>query len=142
LASAWFAGLSFPILFSSSELFILTPFVKKAFSNVCHQESYKLIVIGGNQFLVCARCLGIYSGVLIFSLVSIFVKIVPKHIIELLIISIVLISADILLYSVGIYHYSKIIAFGTGIFSGSAAFIYILNEFENYLLTINRTNEK
>ena len=138
----WFLGLSFPIIFSSSEFIILSPFIKKAYSNVCHQESYKVIDIGGKQFLVCARCLGIYAGVLIFSFVSIFVKIVPKHIIRLIIISVMLIFADILFYITGLYAYSKIIGFWTGLFSGSITFIYILNEFDNYLLTIILPNEK
>jgi uncharacterized membrane protein len=138
----WFLGLSFPIIFSSSEFIILSPFIKKAYSNICHQESYKVIAIGGKQFLVCARCLGIYTGVLIFSFVSIFVKIIPKHIIRLIIISVMLIFADILFYTTGLYEYSKIIGFGTGLFSGSVTFIYILNEFDNYLLTIILPNEK
>ena len=53
-----------------------------------------------------------------------------------------MIFADILFYSTGLYGYSKYIAFGTGLFSGSVTFIYILNEFENYLLTIIPTDEK
>jgi uncharacterized membrane protein len=118
------------------------PFIKKAYSNVCHQESYKVIAIGGHQFLVCARCLGIYTGVLIFSFILIFIKIIPKHIIKLIIISIVMIFADIIFYTTGLYGYSKIIAFGTGLFSGSVTFIYILNELENYLLTIMLPDEK
>jgi uncharacterized membrane protein len=142
LVTVWYIGLSFPILFSSSEFIVLTPLIKKAYSNVCHQESYKLITIGGNQFLVCARCLGIYTGVLIFSFISIFLKIIPNHIIKLIIISIVMIFADILFYTTGLYGYSKYIAFGTGLFSGSVTFIYILNEFDNYLLTIILPDEK
>jgi hypothetical protein len=80
--------------------------------------------------------------VVIFSFISIFKKISPKHIIRLLVVSFVLILTDILLYSTGLYGYSKIIAFGTGLFSGSVTFIYILNEFENYLVTIVLPNEK
>ena len=53
-----------------------------------------------------------------------------------------MIFADILFYYTGLYGYSKIIAFGTGLFSGSVTFIYILNEFENYLLTIVPPDEK
>ena len=142
MVTAWYIGLSFPIIFSSSEFIILTPFIKKAYSNVCHQESYKVIAIGGHQFLVCARCLGIYTGVLIFSFISIYIRIIPKHIIKLIIISFVMIFADILFYNAGLYGYSKYIAFGTGLFSGSVTFIYILNEFENYLLTIILPDEK
>jgi len=138
----WYIGLSFPIIFSSSEFIILTPLIKKAYSNVCHQESYKVIAIGGHQFLVCSRCLGIYTGALIFSFISIFIRITPKQIIKLIILSFVMIFADILFYKTGLYGYSKYIAFGTGLFSGSVTFIYILNEFENYLLNIILPDEK
>ena len=85
---------------------------------------------------------GNYTGVLIFSFISIFIKIIPKQLTKVLIISIGIILVDILFYKIGIYQYSKTLAFGTGIFSGSIAFVYILNEFENYLLTIKLTNEK
>lgn len=50
--------------------------------------------------------------------------------------------ADILFYTIGLYEYSKIVAFGTGLFLGSISFPYILNEFENYLLTITPADEK
>jgi hypothetical protein len=53
-----------------------------------------------------------------------------------------MIFADILFYRTGLYGYSKIIAFGTGLFSGSVTFIYLLNEFDNYLLTLILPNEK
>jgi uncharacterized membrane protein len=120
----------------------LTPLFKKVYSNVCHQESYKLIGVGGHEFLVCARCLGIYTGVLIFSFISILTSIKPKQINKLIITSFVLIFTDILFYKTGLYGYSKYVAFGTGLFSGSVTFIYILSEFENYLLTIIIPNEK
>jgi hypothetical protein len=61
---------------------------------------------------------------------------------KLIIISLVMILGDILFYIIGLYSYSKFIAFGTGLFSGSVTFIYILNEFENYLLTIILPDEK
>jgi uncharacterized membrane protein len=137
----WYIGLSFPIIFSSSQFIILTPLIKKAYFNICHQESYKVISIAGHQFFVCARCLGIYTGILIFSFASIFMRIIPKHMIMLMIISFVLILADILFYMTGLYGYSKYIGFGTGIFSGSVTFLYILNELDNYLLTITIPDE-
>jgi uncharacterized membrane protein len=137
----WYLGLSFPIIFPSTQFIILTPLLRHVYSNVCHQESYKVIGICGHQFLVCARCLGIYTGVLLFSFISIFKKIIPRHINMLIIVSVVMILADILFYSTGLYGYSKYIAFGTGIFSGSVTFIYILNEFENYLVTRILPNE-
>jgi hypothetical protein len=37
---------------------------------------------------------------------------------------------DVILYSIGIYGYNKIIAVFTGILFGSAVFLYILNAIE------------
>jgi uncharacterized membrane protein len=140
--SLWFLGLSFPVISSSTGLYILTPFLKRIYAEVCHQERYKSISIGGQQFLVCSRCLGIYTGILLSSFFSIFITIRFKKIYHLLIISVGMMFADILFYTIGLYEYSKIVAFGTGLFLGSISFPYILNEFENYLLTITPADEK
>jgi uncharacterized membrane protein len=142
LIFVWYLGLSFPIVFSSSGLYVLTPFIKKIYSNVCHQAAYKCMFFGGQQFLVCSRCLGIYTGMLIFSGFSIFLKLNLKNLIFLLALSIAFMLIDILLYNIGLYNYSQYIAFGTGLFFGSVTFIYILNEFENYLLTFTPFHEK
>jgi uncharacterized membrane protein len=142
LISVWYLGLSFQIVFSSSGLFVLTPFIKKIYSNVCHQETYKTIFLGTQQFLVCSRCLGIYTGMLFFSGISIFLKLKFQHFILMVALSIAFMLIDILLYNIGLYNYSQYIGFGTGLFFGSVTFIYILNEFENYLLTITPFHEK
>ena|ERR1035437_4713504 len=140
--SVWYLGLSTPIILSSNGLYVLTPLIKKIYSNVCHQETYKCIFLGGQHFLVCSRCLGIYTGMLIFSGLSIFLGLKPKYIKRLLVFSLTFILIDILLYNIGLYKYSQYIAFVTGLFFGSVTFIYILNEFENYLLTITPFHEK
>jgi len=92
----------------------------------------KTFHINGIPFMVCARCTGLYSGILLLALFFIFttgkVKVKPP----LIFISFALIISDIILYSSGIYKYSKIIAFTTGIFSGSVVFIYILFMIEKY----------
>jgi uncharacterized membrane protein len=138
----WFCGISFPVITSGSWLYVFTPLVKKLFSTVCHQESYKCISVGGAQFLVCTRCLGIYTGVLVFSFLSLFFSIKLKRPFLLISISLLFMLSDIFLYNIGLYPYSFYIAGGTGLFSGSLLFIYILNEFENYLLTLIPSDEK
>lgn len=39
--------------------------------------------------------------------------------------------ADVILYSIKVYEYNKSFAFVTGLFFGSAAFLYILSGVEN-----------
>jgi hypothetical protein len=39
--------------------------------------------------------------------------------------------ADVIFYSIGLYHYNKILAAATGFLFGSAVFLYILNAIEN-----------
>jgi uncharacterized membrane protein len=136
------AGIVFPVLTSSSRLLIFTPFVKKLYTNVCHQESYKCISINGRQFLVCSRCFGLYFGAFIASFLSLFFRLDPKGLFKYFILSLIILFADIFSYNIGLYSYSKYIASVTGIFSGSILFIYILNQIEIHLLTLIPTDEK
>jgi len=138
----WMTGIAFPVLFASSRLIIFTPFVKKLFANVCHQQSYKCISINGQQLLVCSRCFGLYLGAFVFSFLSLFLKLSPKGLFKYFILSLFIMFADIFSYNVGLYSYSKYIASLTGIFSGSILFIYILNQIESLFLTLSTSDEK
>ena len=138
----WMAGIVFPVLTNSSRLMIFTPFIKKLYTNVCHQESYKCISINGRQFLVCSRCFGLYFGALVASFLSLFIRLDPKGLFKYFLLSLIILFADIFSYNIGLYSYSKYIASVTGIFSGSILFIYILNQIEIHLLTLIPTDEK
>ncbi|MGB5289451.1 MAG: DUF2085 domain-containing protein, partial [Ignavibacteriaceae bacterium] len=105
----------------------------KLYSTVCHQDSIKCISIDNNSMLVCARCAGIYFGVLIAVIAGLFIirPVVSKR---LLLISILPLLIDVLLISLGIYSYSKLMALVTGIISGSVIYFFIIAEIEKFSL--------
>lgn len=126
----WCIGISFPFFFFESNS-DLTKFILKIFySNVCHQNESKLIFINGNHFLVCARCTGIYFGVL-FSILSfpLLKNSLYKITTSFLSLAFLLMISDVLFYQIGIYSYSKIISFSTGIIFSLTLTFFVLNYF-------------
>jgi uncharacterized membrane protein len=140
--SLWCIGFLSPILFSDNPLYVFTPILKHIYSNVCHQQLYKSIIIGEQHILVCSRCSGIYIGILCASLFSVFKIMSSDKMIYLVIIAGGLVISDILCYNIGLYKYSVFSAFSTGLFLGWSVFNYILNEIDNYLLIILSTDAK
>ncbi len=135
----WCAGFSIVPLFPNSPVAaVLYPFLKSGYGTVCHQRDVKTFTVFGQKLLVCARCTGIYIGALLVSLFSVFV--IKKIILDLKLLyaAIIPMTADVLFSTLGIYHYSKYLAFLTGIFFGSVVFIYILAVFENHFLDKDR----
>jgi len=122
----WFVGIfiEFIIPYNNNFVFLL-PFLHKSYSLVCHQQPEKLIAIGYKHTLVCARCTGIYSGALISSFLLLVLKMKNQLNIKFLLIASIPMFLDVILYSLGIYRYSKTIAFSTGILLGSVGFLYI-----------------
>jgi uncharacterized membrane protein len=122
----WCIGFSLKSIFpDSTEVIIFSPVLKKIYSTVCHQDELKTFTISGEKLFVCIRCTGIYLGALIFSFVAIFfnrIQISKK----LFLAGLSAVTADVVLYSSGIFSYSKYFAFVTGFFFGSVAFLYIL----------------
>ena len=121
---------------SNESILVLYPFIKKSYSLVCHQETGKLIYFGSAATTVCARCTGIYLGLLLASLISIFktIKNIPdtKYIVVFALPMII----DVILYSIGIYSYSKVIAFSTGLLFGSAGFLYFYKSVNDLFIEI------
>jgi uncharacterized membrane protein len=113
-------------------LFII-PLLKKTFSLVCHQQEQKLIISGIYHSLVCSRCAGIYFGLLFTSGISLFIQVKNSPDIKFLSYALVPMLADIFCYSVGIYTYSRIIAFITGLFLGSTGFLYFYSAINQYI---------
>ncbi len=137
----WCLGFLSPIFFKELNYLVITyPFSKRIYSIVCHQITSKTFIINGERLLVCARCSGIYIGALFSSLISLFYssKIIKN--INLFLYSIILLTLDVFFSSAGIYHYSKLLAFLTGIFFGSVSFLYILNAIEINLLKESNGN--
>jgi uncharacterized membrane protein len=132
-AGFWFIGIISPCI---KNVFLNSnyPFLKMMYSTVCHQNTLKSFSCNNTTLLVCARCTGIYLGVLVTSFVILFtLRVLRIKTIYLLLFSFPML-ADVILYSIGFYHYNKIIASITGFLFGSVVFLYILNAIENSLI--------
>ena len=107
-----------------SDLVLALPFLNKAYSSVCHQQDFKLIEVLGFNSFVCSRCAGIYAGVLAVSFLLLFIRVKENINIKYLLLSAVPLTLDVIFYNSGIYNYSKLAAFLTGLFLGSAGIYY------------------
>lgn len=124
-----FIEILLPIFPSLSYFF---PFLNLTYSHVCHHQPEKLIYFEYGQTLTCARCTGIYVGSFVSAVLLLFFKVKQNISYKLFLIAVVFILIDIIMYSTGVYNYSKIIALLTGMFLGSIVFYYFykgLNEF-------------
>jgi uncharacterized membrane protein len=104
--------------------------LSKSYSTVCHQESTKCISLGSDTMLVCARCAGIYFGALLAGLLGLFYTI-PLLSIKVLMVSAIPLLADVFLTLSGVYAYSQLAAFATGLIFGSVVYLFVLKELEN-----------
>lgn len=133
----WCFGFTYASIFPKSPMFILYPLLKQFYSSVCHQIGYKTIQLNGINFLVCARCSGIYFGGLVASILFLFPSKSHSLKIKYLFLAAVPMLVDVVLYSTGVYEYSKIIASGTGLLFGFVAISILLIIIENNLLKEN-----
>jgi uncharacterized membrane protein len=133
LLAIWVLGIFIELIMSIfPSLTFIHPFLKLAYSNVCHQQPEKLINFEYGKTLTCARCTGIYLGGLSAAIALIFIKVNRKIGNKLFPAAIGLIVIDVLMYSTGAYAYSKIIALLSGLFLGSIVIYYFyigINEF-------------
>jgi len=124
----WVLGIFIEVIIPQFDnLAFLYPFLKIIYSHVCHQQPEKVLSIDGNNLLVCSRCTGIYLGSLVASLILLFVPIIKINNIKYLILATVPMLIDVILYSSGVYSYSKELALFSGILFGIAGIIYIYN---------------
>lgn len=122
----WFLGIFIEWFTKIDEHFVFAlPYLQKTYSLVCHQEKNKLLLFGGIETLTCARCTGIYLGLLLSSLLVLFKLPEGKPHIKILLVAAAPMIADVLLTSLNIYAYSKLIAFFTGLLLGSIGFFYL-----------------
>jgi uncharacterized membrane protein len=133
----WCFGFTYASLFPKSRMLILYPLLKGFYSSVCHQIGYKTIQLNGINFLVCARCSGIYFGGLIASVIFLFSSRPHTLKINYLFIAAIPMLLDVFLYSIGAYEYSKIIALSTGFIFGFVTISILLIIIENYLIKEN-----
>lgn len=124
----WYSG----IFLSPSES-VAGFLVHAVYSHVCHQLPEKCLEVFGLGTNVCARCTGIYSGALFVSLLFLlrtFRPLIGNRLFFFLLLPMLI---DVILYRTGVYGYSKLLAFITGLLSGSAGFLYILGGLENFV---------
>lgn len=135
----WCAGIFLEwFLHYEDHLLFALPFLQKTFSLVCHQEKAKLLLFDHGETLTCARCTGIYLGLLITSLIVLFA--IPKNSprIKFLIIASAPMIADVILYSLNLSHYSKTVAFITGALLGSVGFLYLYAGLNNLIRELKK----
>ncbi|RPI66028.1 MAG: DUF2085 domain-containing protein, partial [Ignavibacteriales bacterium] len=111
----------------------LVPVLSLLYDNVCHQDGDKLISAGGFNFLVCARCSGIYFGAL---LASAFLLFRPKRINikqQVFIGACIILFADVVINNFLLNNYNMISALVTGLLFGSLSLIIVLNLLQEYL---------
>lgn len=100
------------------------PILQNAYSHVCHQQSHKLLGESVYHSLVCARCSGIYLGFFLVSIISLIWKLPSEPHVKYFLFAMLPMIADVILYSIDIYSYSKILALFTGLLLGSTGFLY------------------
>lgn len=118
--------------------FLLFPFLEKSYSLVCHQQQSKLLGETIYHSLVCSRCAGIYVGLFISSLASLIIKNYKEPSQKLIIFAAIPMLADVFLYSIGTYNYSKYLAFITGLLLGSVVFLYFYSAMKKLIQELNR----
>ncbi len=75
----WCLGILSSVLFNNLKFFhVLSPIINQLYSTVCHQDNGKLISINDAHFFVCARCTGIYLGILAASTIFIISFYLPN----------------------------------------------------------------
>ncbi len=133
MLALWLFGIVIPLMINKSGLIasIYLP-LKNIYSFTCHQSTEKVFSANGFDFLVCARCFGIYTGAFLTLLPAIFLSFKKNLNLKLLAAASVIMLIDVVSTSLGIYSYSKESAFITGLLLGSTVFLYILNVIENY----------
>lgn len=101
-------------------------FIKTCYGTICHQNPAKCP--GGVSFL-CYRCLGIYSGVWIALLLSLFSPLpgLNNNLRILLITAAALLVTDVIFHNFGVYNYSAFAAATTGLIFGFSLLQFITN---------------
>lgn len=135
MLAIWIIGFLTPILFRIDN-HVTNFLLIKSYSNLCHRDTEKCIVIINESMLVCARCAGIYLGTFITGLISLCKKSNEINFNKIIIMSLPM-FLDVFFSTIGIYKYSQTLAFITGLAFGSMIYMIVISELEN--LIINRS---
>lgn len=130
----WNIGIFSPCFFGKDNL-LAHHLLKFIYSPVCHQIAERSFACNHLQFMVCARCTGIYFGSMIaalFNLLPVSISISKRF----LFYSAIPMIFDVLMLNFGIYQYNKFFAFMTGNIFGASVFIFIFEIIKDYFLEI------
>ena len=107
------------------------PFTKSLYSRICHGIPDRCYEISGVPLHLCARCIGIYSGLFAGSITAIFQgkKYLPLSKRRYLLLSFSPVILHKSLELAGMVHYNLPAATVTGLLSGFLLFLYISNRF-------------
>ena len=130
----WTLGILYYFLFTQANNLLAEFFFANLYSTLCHQQSEKCISIGSAHMLVCARCAGIYFGALFTSLSILTLRSVRLNE-KLLFTTLLFLCADVFLVTAGIFNYSKMISFTTGLLFGGSVYAYLMKEIETSFFT-------
>ena len=125
-------GLLFPMV--SPEINgknVINIVLSNTYSIVCHQSEQALVYINDSPSLVCARCLGIYLGALLLLLITMVKPFRTNVELKPLLILSTPMMIDAFAVRLGLYVYSKTIAFITGLIFGAIILFYILETIES-----------
>lgn len=128
----WIIGFLTPILFRIDNP-ITQFFLTRSYSNLCHQDVEKCIVVINKSMLVCARCAGIYVGAFVAGLIGLFKKSYEINFSKIIIMSLPMIL-DVFFSTTGIYPYSRTISCITGLLFGIMIYMIVISELENLFL--------
>jgi uncharacterized membrane protein len=135
LLLVWCSGIFVELFIPlNNHLLFALPFLQKTYSLVCHQQNAKLLVFDNAETLTCARCTGIYLGLFFVSIIFLFKNFTGNFKVKYLVLASAPMFADVILYSLNVYHYSKMIAFSTGLLLGSVGFLYLYKGLNNLIL--------
>ncbi len=116
----------------SKSFSLLSILLMKMLSSVCHQDHDKSVLFGKHIY-VCARCAGIYLGCFVSALVSLFSIKIKFNNLKILFLSSALLFADVLLVKTGLYEYSHLIAFCTGLLFGFIIYQFLIRTIEEFV---------
>lgn len=140
LTAIWIFGFLSPVITKFIDPFIHFLF-SRTYSRICHQDIEKCISVGGESMLVCARCAGIYIGAFLATILNVFTRI-PILTLKLIIIFSLPLILDVSFTFSGLYSYSQLIAFITGLSFGSAITFVILAEVKQLISKKIKTNNE
>lgn len=135
----WNIGIFSPCLIGKDNLFTYH-LIKFFYSPVCHQKIEKSFTCNHLQFMVCARCTGIYFG----AMITAFLNLLPVTVSiskRLFFYSTIPMIIDIIFINLGVYNYNKVISFITGNIFGASVFIFIFEVVKDYFLELTKEKD-